>query len=140
VYIYLYTYMYIYIYTYIHIYIYTYIHIYIYKHMHTHTYIHIYIYTYIPLEVGKDQKRATHMYCPTLWIMYKYLRASLADLSIRSWYKPGTKHFRLTILVRWESTTQQCWGIKPVPHNLVRRIRSWSVKSLEQDLNIGTER
>jgi len=31
-----------------------------------------------------------------------------------------------------KSTTHQCWAIKLVPHNLVRRIRCWSVKSLDQ--------
>jgi len=31
-----------------------------------------------------------------------------------------------------QSTNQQCAEIKPVLHNLVQRIRSWRVTSLEQ--------
>jgi len=35
----------------------------------------------------------------------KIFKASPADLPFRSWYKVATKHFRLTILIRWKSTT-----------------------------------
>jgi len=65
-------------------------------------------------------------------------RFALLEL-VQVWYKifppdqNGTKYFHLTILVRWKSTTEQCWGIKPVPHNLVQRIKFWSLKSREQD-------
>jgi len=37
-------------------------------------------------------------------------------------------------LIRWKWTTQQCWEIKPVPHHLVQKIRSWSILSSRNDL------
>jgi len=44
------------------------------------------------------------------------------------------------ISVRRKSTTQLCWVITPVPHNLVRRIRFWRLKSPEQDFKYCTAR
>ena len=38
----------------------------------------------------------------------KILKGQPVDLPFRSWYKPGAKHFHLTIFVKWKSTTQQC--------------------------------
>jgi len=57
---------------------------------------------------------------------------------VPNWYN----HFHLIILIRRKSTTQPCWVIKQVPRNLVRSIRSWSIRvwSSAQDLNICTER
>ena len=57
--------------------------------------------------------------------MYVILRAGPP---LRSWYLSGTKHFRPTILVvpKWKG--QLGWVIKPVPHDLVRRIRFWRIK------------
>ena len=102
---------------YIHIYIYIYTYTYIYEYM----YICIYIYIYPPapmnrVTIFKGQPR----------------QFALLEL-VKAWYEPGTKYFHLTILVRWKSTIQQCWGIKPVPHDLMRRIKFWSLKSLEKD-------
>ena len=50
-----------------------------------------------------------------------------------SWYLNCTNYFRLTILVRRKWTSQTCRVIKPVPHNLVQRIRSWNIVSSETD-------
>ena len=51
-----------------------------------------------------------------------------------SWYLTGTKKFHSTIMIlvgrKWKS--QLSWEIKPVPHNLVRRIRCWSIWSSAQ--------
>jgi len=71
--------------------------------------------------------------CPTLWIMQKKLRAGPPDMFLRSWYLNGTKYFRPTILVGWKWRSQLGWVIKPVLHDLVRRIRFWKIKSPEQD-------
>ena len=58
------------------------------------------------------------------------------EMPLRNWYNCGTKHFKLTInmVVRWKLKTQLEWVIEPVPHDLVRRIRFWRIKSPEQDL------
>ena len=40
----------------------------------------------------------------------------------------GTDHFHLTSVVRWKWKNQLDWVIKPVPHDLVRRIRFWRIK------------
>jgi len=69
--------------------------------MYIYTYIHVYIYVCIYICI--------------------YL------LPFGSWDLNCINYFRLTILVRRKSTSQTCWVIKPVPHNLVRRIRSWSI-------------
>ena len=39
-----------------------------------------------------------------------------------------SNHFQQTSVVWWKSKTQLGWVIKPVPHNLVRRIRFWRKK------------
>jgi len=66
--------------------------------MHTYTrYTHIYILTH-----------------PTLWIMYKYLRASPSDLPFGSWYITGTNRFHLIISIRWKLMTQPCCVIQKV--------------------------
>jgi len=49
------------------------------------------------------------------------------------WYTANTNLLNLTILVTRKSEYQLCWVIKPVPHNLVWRIRFWRIKSFEQD-------
>jgi len=49
-------------------------------------------------------------------------------MSLRNWYNCGTKHFHLTSVVRWKWKNQLHWVIKPVPHDLVRRIRLWRIK------------
>jgi len=64
---------------------------------------------------------------PTLWIMKTNLRAGPTNLPFWSWYLTGTKHFCMTILVRRKWTTQPCWIMKPVPHNLVRMVRFWII-------------
>jgi len=70
----------------------------------------------------------------------KYLRASPAEMPFQNWYTANTNHFHLTDSVRWTSTRQLYWVINPVPHNLVRRIRFWRIKSLEQDFKHCAER
>jgi len=55
-------------------------------------------------------------------------------MPLRSWYSCGTKHFHLTMVVRRKWKTQQDWVIKPVLHDLVRRIGFWRIKSPEQDI------
>jgi len=72
--------------------------------------------------------------CTPLWIMYKYLRAGPPEMPFRNWYNCGTKHFHQTNVVWWKWRTQLAWEIKPVPHDLVRRIGFWRIKSPEQDL------
>ena len=62
------------------------------------------------------------------------------EMPLRSWYNCGTKHFRLTMMVRWKWETQLDWVIKPVPHDLVRRIRFWRIKCPQQDLKYSTIR
>jgi len=51
------------------------------------------------------------------------------------WYTANTKHFHHwhTSVVLWKSKTHLGWVINPVLHYLVRRIRFWRIKSLEQD-------
>jgi len=68
-----------------------------------------------------------------------YLRTSPTNLSFGNWYLTGINRFRLTILIRQKWTTQQCWVIKPVPHNLVWRIRAGNISSSAQYWNICTE-
>ena len=79
---------------------------------------------------------------PPLWIMWKYLRAGPPEMSLRNWYNCGTKHFHQTSVVWWnlKRNTQLDWLIKPVLHDLVRRIRFWRIKSPDRILNICTER
>jgi len=72
-------------------------------------------------------------YHPTLWIVWKHLRPSPANLPYGSWYVTCTKHLRLFILIRQKSRTQQSWDIKPVLHNFVRRIRCWRIKPSDPD-------
>jgi len=54
-------------------------------------------------------------------------------MPLRNWYNCSTKHFHLIMVVRWKWKNQLDWVIKPVPHDLVRRIRFWKIKSPEQD-------
>jgi len=58
----------------------------------------------------------------------KYLRVGPAEMSFLNWYTANTNYFHLTDSVRWKSKTQLGRVINPVPHNLVRRIRFWSIK------------
>jgi len=53
--------------------------------------------------------------------------------ALRSWYLCGAKHFHPTMMVGWKWKPQLDWVIKQVPHDLVRRIRFWRIKSTEQD-------
>jgi hypothetical protein len=45
----------------------------------------------------------------------------------------GTRYFHPTMMVGWKWNPQVDWVIKQVPHDLVRRIRFWSIKSPEHD-------
>ena len=54
-------------------------------------------------------------------------------MPLRNWYNWGTKHFHRTSVVCWKWKTQLDRVIKPEPHDLVRRIRFWRIKSLEYD-------
>ena len=54
-------------------------------------------------------------------------------MPLRNWYNCGTKHFHQTSVVWWKWKPQLNWVIKPVPHDLVRRIRFWRIKSPEHD-------
>ena len=58
----------------------------------------------------------------------KYLRAGPAEMPFRNWYTANTNHSHLTESVRWKWKTQPDWVIKPVTHDLVRRIRFWRIK------------
>jgi len=49
-------------------------------------------------------------------------------MPLRNWYNCGTKHFHQTSVVWWKWKTQLDWVIKPVPHDLVWRIRFWRKK------------
>ena len=58
-----------------------------YIHIYTYSYMHIYSYIYI--------------YYPSDPVNHaKFLRSSPTDMPLGSWYLSGTKHFRLTIVVR----------------------------------------
>jgi len=57
------------------------------------------------------------------------LRDAPSEL-VQLWYK---KHFHPTMIVWWKWKTQLDWVMKPVPHDLVRRIRFWRIESQEQD-------
>jgi len=50
------------------------------------------------------------------------------EMPLRNWYNCGTNHFHLTSVVRCKWKNQLYWVIKPVPHDLVRRIRFWRIK------------
>jgi len=63
----------------------------------------------------------------------KYLRAGPHEMPLRNWYNCGTNHFHLTGVVWWKWRTQPDWVIKPVTHDLVRRIRFWRIKIAEHD-------
>ena len=82
-----------------------------YKHTHTHIHTHIYIHSARPYESWK-----------------KCLRAGPPEMPLRNWYNCGTNHFHLTSVVGWKWKYQLDWVIKPVPHDLVRRIRFWRIK------------
>jgi len=77
--------------------------------------------------------------CPTrrppLWIMHKYLKAGPPEMPgpLRNWYNCCTKHFPQTSVVWWKQKAKLDWVINPVPHDLVRRIRFWRIKSPEHD-------
>jgi len=81
-----------------------------------------------------------HTHPPAPMNHVKYLRASPAEMPVQNWYTANTNHFHLTDSVRWKSTRQLYWVINPVPHDLVRRIRFWRIKSPEQDFKYCTER
>ena len=66
---------------------------------------------------------------PTLWIMPKYLRASPDEMPFRSWNLIGTENFCPIILIWPKWISQTGWVIKPLPHDLMRRIRFWSIWS-----------
>ena len=105
---YIYKYIYMYIYTCIYIYIRTCMYnTYVYIYIHAHTY--IYIYPSDPMNYVSMFKGRARPF--SLWVL------------VPEWYK----NFSLIILIRWQSTTQLCLEIQPTPHNLVRRIRSWSI-------------
>jgi len=57
----------------------------------------------------------------------KYLRAGPAEIPIRNWYTTNTNYFKLTDSVRWKWKTQPDWVIKPITHDIVRRIRFWRI-------------
>jgi len=67
-------------------------------------------------------------YLPPLWILYKYLRADSPEMPLRNWYNCGTKHFHMTSVVSWKLKNQLDWVIKPLPYDLVRRMRFWRIK------------
>jgi len=58
----------------------------------------------------------------------QYLRAGPAEMPFRNWYTANTNHFHLTDSVGWKWKTQPDWVIKPITHDLVRRIRFWRLK------------
>ena len=63
-----------------------------------------------------------------------------SEMPLRSWYLSGTTHFQ-PIILTWRKWISLSGRVKrPVLHNLVWRIRSWSIWSSAQDLNVCTER
>jgi len=58
----------------------------------------------------------------------KMLRAGPAEMPFQNWYTANTKHFLVTDSASLKSKIQLGWGINPVPHNIVRRIRFWRIK------------
>jgi len=54
-------------------------------------------------------------------------------MPLQNWYNCGTNHFEQTSVVLWKWKTQPAWVIKPVTHDLVRRIRFGEQKSPEHD-------
>ena len=122
--------MYVFIFVHIDTYIYRYT--YIYEYIYTHMYIYQYIYIYVHVCI-------IYMYVYIYMYIYppdpmNYVRVFKGcHLPYGCWYWSGTKHFRLIILIRWQSTTQLCSEIQPAPHNLVRKIRSWSIFLADKD-------
>ena len=60
----------------------------------------------------------------------QFRRFALGE-TVPKWYK----YFPPDHLDRQKWTTQPCWVIKPATHNLVNRIRSWSIRSSRQDFS-----
>jgi len=59
----------------------------------------------------------------------KYLRAGPAEMPFLNWYTANTNNLSdLTDSVKIKWKTQPDWGIKPVTHDLVRRIRFRRIK------------
>jgi len=136
----------LYVHVYIYIYIYIYVYIYIYIYTYIYTYKNIYIYVHMSINVhaktihgmlqglGICEQTVYCMYIPpALKNLQKYLRAGPPQMLLEMWYLTGTKHSHPTILVGWKWKSQLGWVIKPVQHNLVRRITPWRMISSEQD-------
>jgi len=83
----------------------------------------------VEVTFGKKIERCLFSYPPApMNHVKKYLRAGPPEMPLRNWYKCSTKHFQLTSMVKWKWKNQLDWVIKPVPHDLVRRIRFWRIK------------
>ena len=68
---------------------------------------------------------------PPLWIVINYVRAAPPQMPLRKWYNRCTKHFHQTSVIWWKWKVDRV--IKPVSHDLVRRIRFWRIKSPEHN-------
>jgi len=78
----------------------------------------------IPKVLWQRTMATTKDWPPAPMNRVKYSRAGPAEIQIISAWQ---------ISARRKLKTQLNWVIHPVPHNLVRRIRFWRVKSLGQD-------
>jgi len=64
-----------------------------------------------------------------------------AEMPLVSWYPASTHHFHPTDFCRAEMKEPTMLSNKAVPHDLLRRIRFWRIKSSEQDFKFtSTER
>ena len=98
------------------------------KHAHSVKHIHHKQTHSVKHNHHKHPHRVKHIR-PPLWIKSKCLRAGPPEMPLWNWYNCGTNHFNLTSVVRWKWKNQLDWVIKPVPHDLVRRMRFWRIKN-----------
>ena len=73
----------------------------------------------------KDLKKLNHA---------KKFKGQPGGDALWSCYWRVTKYLHLIILIRQKWISQLGWVKNPVPHNLVRRIKSWSSWSYAQDI------
>jgi len=103
--------------------------LYIYDSILRQMYIH-YIYMTYTMYIYDIYMRYMWRICspPAPMNHVKYLGAGPAEMPFQNWYTATTNHFR-QISVWRKSTRQLGWVLSIVPHNLVRRIRFWRIKS-----------
>ena len=96
--------------------------VFIYVYMYTCIYIHVYMYVYMYV-------------CPPATVNHVKIFKGCPppEMPPRNWYNCGTKYFDQTSVVwrKWKPQLDKV--IQPVPHDFVRRIGFWRIKSPEQD-------